>query len=55
MSADTIVPFTILAEVTELSAIAEAVPVKLPVTSPVTLPVTSVSYTHLALPTIYSV
>ena len=34
MSADTIVPFTILAEVTELSAIAEAVPVKLPVTLP---------------------
>ena len=34
ISADAIVPFTILAEVTELSAIAEAVPVKLPVTLP---------------------
>ena len=34
ISAATIVPFTILAEVTELSAIAEAVPVKLPVTLP---------------------
>ena len=34
ISPDTIVPFTIFAEVTELFAIAEAVPVKLPVTSP---------------------
>ena len=34
ISAATIVPFTIFAEVTELSAIAEAVPVKLPVTLP---------------------
>ena len=37
ISADTIVPFTILAEVTELSAIAEAVPVKFPVTLPTKL------------------
>ena len=36
ISAATIVPFTIFAEVTELSAIAEAVPVKFPVTLPST-------------------
>ena len=39
ISADTIVPFTIFAEVTELSAIALAVPVKLPSTFAKIVPV----------------
>ena len=39
ISAETIVPFTIFAEVTELSAIAEAVPVKLPSTFATRVPV----------------
>ena len=42
ISADTIVPFTIFAEVTELSAIALAVPVKLPSTFAKIVPVVMV-------------